>query len=679
MSETNPLLDLPFQIPFAAIEARHVEPAMQALLERAGERLEAIASQDGRRNWENTMAALDSMSEPLDVAFGVVRHLEGTATTPELREAFAKVEPLVMAFYARIPLHEGLWNAVQAYAATDEAKSLTGVRKRFLDKTIQNFLRSGAGLSPGDKKSLEAIEVELAEITTKFSQNVLDATNEFVHLVTDEALLQGLPPSAIDAARESARAKGLEGWRFTLQAPSYTPVLTYLDHSPTREKFYRAYMSRATSGERDNRALIVRILELRKKKAAMLGFADFSDLVLEDRMAGRGQRAWEFLLDLKTKTDPFFDRENEQLTSFRHELEGPGAPALQPWDAPYYAEKLRQSRYDFDEEELRPYFPMERVLEGMYELVHRLYGVRVERDTAVRGWDPAVLYYRLIEADGTVLGGFYADWYPRENKRGGAWMDAFRTGGPTPAGFVPHLGLMCGNMNPPVGGKPALLTHRDVETVFHEFGHLLHHLLSKVELRSLAGTNVAWDFVELPSQIMENWCWEREALGLFARHHETGEPLPAALFAKMNAARTFRAANAQMRQLSFGVTDLALHRVYDPAHDGDVVAYSRSILEEYSATPLPAEHSMIAGFTHLFANPVGYAAAYYSYKWAEVLDADAFSLFREKGVFSREAGMRFRGCILERGDSQDPAELFRSLMGRDPDPAALLVRAGLVA
>ncbi|MCC6292253.1 MAG: M3 family metallopeptidase [Bryobacterales bacterium] len=679
MSETNPLLDLPFLIPFAAIEARHVEPAIKALLERASARLEAIATVKGSRCWENTMAVLDTMSEPLDVAFGVVRHLEAAATSSELREAFSKVEPLVMAFYARIPLHEGLWNAVQAYAATDEAKSLTGVRKRFLDKTIQNFLRNGAGLDAAGKQALEAIDVELAEVTTKFSQNVLDATNEFEHVITRETMLRGLPPSAVEAARESAKAKGLDGWRFTLQAPSYTPVLTYLDHAPTREKFYRAYMSRATSGDRDNRALIPRILELREKKAHMLGFADFSDLVLEDRMAGRGQRAWEFLLDLKTKTGPFFARENEQLTAFRRELEGSGAPALQPWDVPYYAEKLRQARFDFDEEELRPYFPMERVLEGMYELVHRLYGVRVERDTSVTGWDPAVLYYRLVDADGTFLGGFYADWYPRENKRGGAWMDAFRTGGPTPAGFAPHLGLMCGNMNPPVGGKPALLTHRDVETVFHEFGHLLHHLLSKVELRSLAGTNVAWDFVELPSQIMENWCWEREALDLFARHYETGSALPGELFRKMNAARTFRAANAQMRQLSFGVTDLALHRDYDPARDGGVIAYSKAILQQYSATPLPEDHAMIAGFTHLFANPVGYAAAYYSYKWAEVLDADAFSLFRDSGVFSREAGMRFRSRILELGDSEDPAGLFRSLMGREPDPAALLARAGLVA
>ena len=679
MSENNPLLNLPFQIPFGEIRPEHVEPAMEALLKAASARLEEIAGGAGPRTWENTMAAIDSMSEPLDVAFGVVRHLESVATTPELREAYGKIEPLVSAFYARVPLHEGLWQAVKDYAATPEAAALTGTRKRYLEKTIQGFKRSGADLPPEGKREMEAIDVELSELTTKFSQNVLDATNEFEYVITDASKLAGLPESAIVAARENAAAKGVEGWRFTLQAPSYVPVLTYLDDAAVRERFYRAYMTRASAAPRDNRELILRILELRRKKAAMLGYADFSDYALEDRMAKKGERAWEFLIDLRRKTQPFFEKENAELEAFRREIEGPAAPPLKPWDVSYYAEKLRQARYDFDEEELRPYFPMEKVLDGMFGLVEKLYGIRVEPVEGVPGWDEAVRYYRILDGDGTMLGGFYADWFPRENKRGGAWMDAFRTGGPRGGEFVPHLGLMCGNMNPPVGGKPALLTHRDVETVFHEFGHLLHHLLSKVEVRGLAGTNVAWDFVELPSQIMENWCWEREALDLFARHYETGAPLPEDLFRKMVAARTFRAANAQMRQLSFGVTDLALHRSYDPKLDGDVVAYSRRILQQYSPAPLPEDHAMIASFTHLFANPVGYAAGYYSYKWAEVLDADAFSLFRKMGVFSREAGLKFRSMILEKGDSEDPAELYRKLMGRDPDASALLVRAGLVA
>jgi oligopeptidase A len=309
--------------------------------------------------------------------------------------------------------------------------------------------------------------------------------------------------------------------------------------------------------------------------------------------------------------------------------------------------------------------------------VHRLYGIRVEEEPGVPAWDAAVHYYNVRDEEGVFLGGFYADWYPRENKRGGAWMDGLITGGPVTDGFRPHLGLICGNLTPPVGGKPALLTHREVETIFHEFGHLLHHLLSRVEIRSLAGTSVAWDFVELPSQIMENWCWERDALDLFARHYETGAPIPDDLFQKMKRARTFRAANAQMRQVGFGFIDLLLHVRYDAARDGDPVAYSRALLQEFSPAPLPAEHAMIAAFTHLFAAPVGYGAGYYSYKWAEVLEADAFTRFRDGGIFSREIGASFRGEILSKGDSEDPAELYRRFMGRDPDPNALLVRSGL--
>jgi oligopeptidase A len=328
---------------------------------------------------------------------------------------------------------------------------------------------------------------------------------------------------------------------------------------------------------------------------------------------------------------------------------------------------------------LRPYFPLERVTEGLFHLVERLFGVRPVEKSGVPVWDPAVKYYHLIDRDGALIGAFYADWFPRENKRQGAWMDAFITGGPAADGFRPHLGLMCGNMTPPTEGRPSLLTHREVETVFHEFGHLLHHSLSKVEVRSLAGTSVPWDFVELPSQIMENWCWEREALDLFARHWQTGDPLPAELFERMKRARTFRAANAQMRQLSFGIVDLMLYRGYDSQTDGDVISWSRAILNEFSPAPLPEDHAMLNSFTHLFANPVGYAAGYYSYKWAEVLDADAFTRFRTEGIFSSAAGSSFREWILSKGDSQDPSELFRGFLGRDPDPQALFERAGLVS
>jgi oligopeptidase A len=676
-ADTNPLLEIRFRIPFDRIRAADVEPAAASLLGDARARLEAIAAQGGERTWDNTMRALDALTEPLDYAMGVIRHLESVATYPELRAALNAVQPEVSAFYSGIALHAGLWRAIKAYAATPESAALAGERRRYLVKTMEAFRRAGADLDPVRKKRLEEIDVELTTITTKFGENVLDSTNAFERVLTSEADLAGLPPTAVASARQSAAGKNLEGWRFTLQAPDYFAVMTYLDNAAIRREFYEAYCVRATEPERDNRPAVARILELRRAKAGLLGFRDFADLVLEDRMAHDGARAMAFLEDLKAKTEARFHAENRELLEFRRSLEGSAAPELEPWDVAYYAEKQRASLYDFDEEALRPYFPLERVVDGLFEFVHRLYGIRVTQEAGVPAWDSQVRYYNVHDADGVFLGGFYADWHPRENKRGGAWMDGLITGGPAAAEFRPHLGLICGNLTPPIAGRPALLTHREVETIFHEFGHLLHHLLSRVETRSLAGTNVAWDFVELPSQIMENWCWEREALDLFAAHWETGEPLPELLFQKMKRARTFRAANAQMRQLGFGFIDLLLHARYAPERDGDPIAYSRGLLQEFSPAPLPPRHAMIAAFTHLFASPVGYGAAYYSYKWAEVLDADAFTRFRDEGIFSREVGGQFRERILAKGDSEDPAVLYRDFMGREPDPRALLVRSGL--
>ncbi|MEN6533471.1 MAG: M3 family metallopeptidase [Bryobacteraceae bacterium] len=672
----NPLLGITFPIPFDRIEASNVEPAVKQLLEESAARREALAGIAGELTFPNVMGALDTLTEPLDNAMGVVRHLESAATCPELRAAYNAAEPLASAFHTAIPLHEGLWNVLRSYSATAEAHSLEGARKRFLTTTVDSFRRHGAELDAKGKTRLAEIDLELTRLTTRFSENVLDSTNAFELVITDEAQLAGLPASAVAAARESAASKGFAGWRFTLQAPSYIALMTYLDDVAIRRHVWRAYTLRATEPERDNRPLIGRILELRREKAELLGYRNFADLVLEDRMAHTGDRAFDFLRDLRAKTEPHFVRENQELQAFRRELEGPGAPEIQPWDVSYYAEKQRAALYDFDEEALRPYFPLDRVFEGMFEIARRLFGIRITEQNGIPAWDPCVRFYAIDDEDGTHLGGFYSDWRPRENKRGGAWMDALLTGGPTTNGFHPHIGLICGNLTPPLDGKPALLTHREVETIFHEFGHLLHHCLSSVEIRSQAGTSVAWDFVELPSQIMENWCWEREALDLFAHHWETGEAFPDDLFRKMKRARTFRAANAQMRQLGFGIADLSLHVEYTPA-DGDVIAYARRIFDEFAPAPLPEDYVMIASFTHLFSSPVGYGAGYYSYKWAETLDADVFSLFRKHGIFSREAGMAYRENILKRGDSEDPALLFRQLMGRDPDPSALLERLGL--
>jgi oligopeptidase A len=674
----NPLLQVEFQIPFDQIRAEHIEPAVAELLTDAQALLNRLTSDSSPRTFSNTMEPLDALTERLDYAVGIARHLEAVATTPELRAAYNAVQPLVSAFYSSLPLNESLWKAVQAYAATEEAKHLSGARKRFLEKTIDNFRRHGAELDAAGKARIAEIDVELSKLTIRFSENVLDSTNEFELVIRDEGKLAGLPESAIAMAQESARSKGFEmpAWRFTLQAPSYVALMTYLDDEEIRRHVYAAYVNRALEGERDNRPVIQRILELRRAKANLLGYHDFADLVLEDRMAHKGDRAQAFLADLKTKTDAHFQKENRDLAAFG------GRGELEPWDIAYYSEKQRTALYDFDEEALRPYFPLESVVDGMFEIVQRLYGIRVVEKPGVPVWDPQVKYYQIHDesrpANHTMIGAFYADWFPRENKRGGAWMDAFITGVAFGNRFEPHAGLICGNLTPPVANRPSLLTHREVQTIFHEFGHLLHHCLSQVEVRSLAGANVAWDFVELPSQIMENWCWEREALDLFARHYQTGQPVPQDLFEKMQRARNFRAANAQMRQLGFGFVDLALHREYSPQANGDVLAYARKILQAFTPAKLPEHYGMIASFTHLFASPVGYGAGYYSYKWAEVLDADAFTMFQTSGIFSRDVGARFRENILSRGDSQDPAELYRTFMGRDPDPNALLERSGLL-
>lgn len=671
----NPLLQIQFPIPFDQIRAEHIEPAVDALLADAEQRVDGIGASGEPRTYENTLRALDFATEGLEYAVGIVRHLEGVASTPELRTAFNAVQPKVAAFYAGIPLRAELWRALKEFSATSEAQTLVGVRRRFLTKTLDSFRRHGADLDEAGKKTLAEIDVALAEATMKFGEHVVDATKDFEIVLPDESRLGGLPPSALGAARQSAASKNLEGYRLTLQGPSYVAAMTYLKDGALRKELYEAFNTRATRAPYDNQPLLGEILKLRKRKANLLGFKDFSDFVLADRMAGNGTRAIEFLYTLLERTETQFDFENSDLFAFRQKLEGEEALPIQPWDVAYYSEKQREALYNFDEEELRPYFPLERVVAGMFDIVERLFGIKVVYRAEVPGWHPDVRFYEIQEGHGRVVATFYSDWFPRETKRGGAWMDAFYTGDQKMA----HVGTICGNLTPPIGDSPALLTHREVETIFHEFGHLLHHSLSSVEVRSLAGTNVAWDFVELPSQIMENWCWERDALDLFARHYQTGEAIPEELFEKMRRAKNFRAANAQMRQLGFGIVDLKLHRDYDPETDGDVLAYARRLLQRFAPAPLPENYAMIASFTHLFSSPVGYGAGYYSYKWAEVLDADAFTRFREQGIFSQEVGQAYRQSILAAGDSEDPAELYRRFMGRDPDATALLKRQGLLS
>lgn len=667
----NPLLTVSFDVPFDHIKAEHVEPAITELLARSELALDAV--EQAPRTYAGTLGALETATEQLDLAMNIVEHLEGVATTPELREAYNAVLPAVSSFSSSISLREPLYRALVEFEATPEAAALDTTRKRLLSKTLADFRRQGVQLSPADKDKLKDIDRELSMVTTRFSQNVLDATNAFELVLEDESRLAGLPESARVAAREAAEAKGKQGYRFTLQAPSVMGVLTYADDAELRQAIWLAFNARGTAGELDNRPLVGKILQLRRERSKLLGFQHFADLVTDDRMAQNGDNAKRFIEDLTEKSLAAFEREKQELADFAASL-GAKLP-LAPWDVGYYVEKLRKARFELDEEELRAYFPAERALQGAFDVAERLYGVKIVPLSGVPVWDPSVTTHEIRDESGARLGVFHVDLYPRENKRGGAWMHGLLASVPP----SPNLAVFCCNSSPPSGGKPSLLLHRDVETLFHEFGHLLHHCLSRVSVRSLAGTRVVQDFVELPSQIMENWCSEQDALNLFAQHYETRAPLPEALLERLRATRTFRAASMQMRQLGFAAVDLALHIDYDPSKDGDVMDYGNRILQRYAASELPRDYGMLAGFSHLFSHPVGYAAGYYSYKWAEVLDADAFGRFKREGIFNPQVGRAFRDAILAQGDARDPMDLFVTFMGRKPDPQALLVRQGLAA
>lgn len=685
--QPNPFLDPSFAIRWSQLKPELIEPAIDTALQRAQAAIDAIATRElAALTYENTFLALEQATEELNLAWTKVTHLQSVADSPALREAHNALLPRVSAFYARIPLNADLWLRLKAAAETPAVRELRGVHRRFVDETMAEFRQAGADLPPEKKARLEALQAELAEITQKYGDNVLDSTNAWQLLVDDEARLRGLPEQAKAAARRSAEAKGLGSagkpvWRFTLHMPSQEPFMTYLEDDALRREMWTGAIAVGATEPHDNTALIRRILALRAEKAELLGRANFADLVLERRMAKSGARALAFIEDMQRRAHPAFTRECRELEEFKAAQTGAPVQPLAPWEIGYWAEKLRRARYAFDEEVLRPYFPLERVIGGLFEIVQRVFGLRVVEHTGadVETWHPEVKFYELFDARGRHLGSFYADWHPRESKRGGAWMNYLVTGGPRADGTrAPHLGLICGNLTPPAPGRPALLTHREVETIFHEFGHLLHHLLGEVEIKSLNGVNVAWDFVELPSQIMENWCWERESLDLFARHFETGAPIPEEIFQKMVAAKNFRSAVAVMRQVSFARMDLLLHQQpQDFIGAADLEAAVRAAIAHCLVPTQPASPTIVRRFNHIFSDPVGYAAGYYSYKWAEVLDADAFTRFKREGIFNAETGLDFVAKILSRGNSADPVELYRDFMGRDPDLNALLRRSGL--
>lgn len=685
-NDQNPLLLDVDPIPFDRIQAEHVEPAIRQALSEAQSDVDRVADDPEPASWVNTMDPLEAAADRLGRVIVKASHLMSVAQSPELREAYNAVLPDITAFWSNLQLDPRLWSRLSAYAETPEAVALTGLRRRHLDKTLRDFRRAGAALPSEQKDRLKQIHVELAQLGQKFSENVLDETAAFELLVTDEARLSGVPDAAKARFKQQAEEADKEGWLVTLDLPSVQPILKYCDDRELRRTMYTAHARRCQDGEYDNRPLIARILRLRDEMAEMLGYDTFADFQLAERMAGSGQRAYDFEVDLAERTRPYWERDVGQL---RDAAEEAGIDELCPWDVSFLIEKTRLARYDIDEEALRPYFPLDRVQEGLFDIVARVFGYRAKHTPSEAVWHSDVDVFELADESGAVVGSFYVDWFPRKEKRPGAWMGGFVTGGRRGESFEPHIGTICGNFTPPQNGKPALLTHDEVQTLFHEFGHLLHHCTSTVEIPSRAGTNVAWDWVELPSQLLENWTWEREALDVFARHHETGEPLPDELFDKLIAARQFMGGWGQMRQLSFGIVDLELHRELAPtlrrsegAAESDeerdrnegarIFDHAKERFADFGPYRNHADLHILTSFSHVFAG--GYAAGYYSYLWSEVLDADVFTRFKEKGVLDAETGHRFVETILSRGDSADPSELFRDFMGRDPDPEALLDR-----
>ncbi|MCF3649081.1 M3 family metallopeptidase [Synoicihabitans lomoniglobus] len=678
-----------FEIRWSTLTADQVEPGVRQALTDAQAALDALATLPlDAVTYDNTFLALERATESLTLVWGKVTHLKSVADSPALREAHNKVLPEVSTFFARIALNPDLWARLRAYAESPAGQAHEGIHRRFIDETVADFRQAGADLPDAQRARLEAIQTELAQITQRYSEHVLDATNAWQIVIEDETRLAGIPAHARESARRSAASKGLgtadkPAWRFTLQMPSLEPVMVYAEDEALRRAMWSASTAVGATTEHDNRPLVPRILALRDEEAKLLGQPHFADHVLARRMAGSGQRALDFVVDLQTKAAAAFARENAELEAFKADQTGEPVGPLKAWEVMFWAEKLRRQQFDFDDEILRPYLPMNRVIGGLFTLAERVFGLRITERPAgeVEVWHEEVKFYEIRDRDDRHVGSFYADWHPRESKQGGAWMGYLITGGPQSDGSrLPHLGYILGNMTPPADGKPALLTHREVETIFHEFGHLLHHLLGEVEIKSLNGVNVAWDFVELPSQIMENWCWERESLDLFARHHETGETIPDEVFAKMIAARNFRSACATIRQVQFAKMDLLLHMQTD-AFIGEPTELDAKISAAIADTMVPTEppgRPMVYRFGHLFSGPTGYAAGYYSYKWAEVLDADAFGRFKDEGIFNADTGADFVRHILSRGNSADPAELFRAFRGRDPEVNALLERSGLL-
>ena len=687
MNNANPLLDFSdeFSDPprFDLIQPEHVKPAIESLLANGRALVERLTGDACPATWKDFASALAEGLEPFGRAWGIVGHLHSVNDIPAWRDAYNEMLPEVSRFYSELGQNLKLFDKYRALKASPEYATLSQEQKKIVDNEIRDFRLGGAELPEDQKPRFQAIAEELSQLSAKFSENLLDATNAFAEIVTDEALLAGLPEDVKEAARLNAEKAGVTGWKFTLHAPSYGPVMQYAENRDLRARMYRAYATRAaefndgsSKPEWDNTPVMNRLIELREEEAKMLGFANFAEVSLLPKMADTPAQVLAFLRDMAKKAKPFAEKDMAELLAFaKDEL---GIADFQPWDAAYASEKLLQARYAFSEQEVKQYFTEPKVIAGLFKVIESLFGVQVKPDSAPV-WHEDARFYRIETPAGELVGQFYMDVYARETKRGGAWMDEARSRRRTDQGVQKPIAYLNCNFARPVGSKPATFTHDEVITLFHETGHGLHHLLTRGEELGVSGIHgVEWDAVELPSQFMENYCWEWDVLQGMTAHVDTGETLPRALFDKMLAARNFQSGLMTVRQLEFSIFDMRLHYEFSPGQGKTVMDLIREVRDEVAVLIPPDWHRFPNSFSHIFGG--GYAAGYYSYKWAEVLSADCYAAFEEAGnPFDPQVGKRFLEEILSMGGARAALENFKAFRGREPSPDALLRHSGMVA
>ncbi|MCG8042163.1 MAG: oligopeptidase A [Candidatus Thiodiazotropha endolucinida] len=673
---TNALLDMTGLPPFSRIEPPMVEPAIDALLQANRQTMESLLNTIASPSWGNFVEPLEVAEDRLSRTWSPVSHMNSVVNHDELREVYNACLPKLSDYATEVGQNRKL---CEAYKKVAEQADLDDAQKKMLENTLLEFRLSGVDLPEDKKQRFKEISQSLSKLTTKFEENLLDATNAWSKLISDPEQLAGLPESAMALAKQTAEQREQQGWLLTLEFPSYFPVMTYADRRELRRELYEAYATRASdcgphAGKWDNSEVMEQILALRHEQAQLLGYNNYAERSLARKMARTTEEVMSFLTDLAQRSKAQAERELDELTQFASE--NYGIDQLEAWDIGYYSEKLRQHRHAISQEELKPYFPETRVIPGMFAVVERLYGIRIQSVEGVDTWHPDVRFYEIRDKQNQLRGQFYLDLYARPKKRGGAWMDECATRFFSDSvDQVPVAYLTC-NFSPPVADQPALFTHDEVETLFHEFGHGLHHMLTRIDYPAVAGINgVAWDAVELPSQFMENWCWEQQALELISGHVESGEPIPDELFQRLHGAKNFQSAMQMVRQLEFSIFDFRIHQEYDPDQGGRIYQILDQVREQVSVIKPPSWNRFPHGFSHIFAG--GYAAGYYSYKWAEVLSADAFSRFEEQGIFSEEAGQAFLQEILEQGGSKDAMELFVAFRGREPQIEPLLRHSGI--